>query len=87
MNLCSQPNRVPVIHFTALERKVAVDGESKSKLPVVVCVTRRRKSCLASVDAKSSGSDANTTSGSDGALERNVNSLGLQEGVDLWYFV
>ena len=89
---CSPPNRIPVVHHSALERK-SIDGKSMTaKLPVVVCVTRRRKFGAGNLKADSKSNenfmpDGQGVQGGDGALEENVQRLKLQEGVDLWYFV
>ena len=48
-------------------------ARGRARTPVVVCVAKRRK--------------GGAGGGEEGDLERNVRTLGLEEGETLWYFM
>lgn len=66
---------IPVVHF----REAAV-GRPRQPGPVVVCVSPR-----ASEKRKRGGASAYEEQ-HDGDLRANVATLGLTEGLDLWFF-
>lgn len=82
------PAPIPVVHFSewaeeeaggkwaggeAGEAREGGGARGRARTPVVVCVAKRRK--------------GGAGGGEEGDLERNVRTLGLEEGETLWYFM